>query len=40
MEWPYLLFLGDAQDQLAAKLATGLVEWRRPRCVVQIRLDG
>ena len=40
MEWPYLLFLGDVQDQLAAKLATGLVEWRRPRCVGQIRLEG
>ena len=25
---PYLLFLGDAPDQLAAKVAQGVADWR------------
>ena len=25
---PYLLFLGDAPDQLAAKVAIGIKDWR------------
>ncbi|MBB3972476.1 N-acetyltransferase DgcN [Hansschlegelia beijingensis] len=37
---PYLLFLGDAPDALAAKTATGIVDWRRDWCVGQIRLPG
>jgi len=37
---PYLLFLGDAPDQLAAKVAQGIKDWR-PECVTgQIRLEG
>ncbi len=40
MEKPYLLFLGDAHDQLAAKTAAGIVHWRRDWCVGQLRLDG
>lgn len=37
---PYLLFLGDAPDQLAAKTAAGIVDWRRDWCVGQVRLAG
>lgn len=37
---PYLVFLGDAQDQLAAKTATGIVDWRPEWCVGQMRLPG
>lgn len=37
---PYLLFLGDAPDALAAKTAAGVVDWRRDWCVGQMRLPG
>lgn len=37
---PYLVFLGDVPDQLAAKTATGIVDWRRDWCVGQMRLPG
>jgi len=37
---PYLLFLGDAPDQLAAKTAEGVAYWRRSDCVGQMRLSG
>ena len=37
---PYLLFLGDVPDQLVAKTATGIVDWRRDWCVGQMRLEG
>ena len=40
MEHPYLLFLGDAGDQLAAKSARGVFEWRPDSCLGQIRLEG
>ena len=37
---PYLLFLGDAPDQLSAKVAQGVADWRPEHCVGQIRLPG
>lgn len=37
---PYLLFLGDVPDVLAAKTAYGIVDWRRDWCVAQLRLPG
>jgi len=37
---PYLLFLGDAPDALAAKTAIGVHQWRPNDCVGQIRLQG
>ncbi len=37
---PYLLFLGDAPDRLAAKTAVGIQDWRPEACVGQYRLDG
>ncbi len=40
MDTPYLLFLGDARDQLAAKTAQGVADWRPDWCVGQLRLPG
>ena len=40
MKKQYLLFLGDAPDQLAAKTATGIADWRPEWCVGQFRLPG
>ena len=37
---PYLLFLGDAPDMLAAKVALGVRQWRPENCVGQFRMDG
>ena len=37
---PYLLFLGDAPDQLAAKVAQGIRDWRPDHAVGQLRLPG
>ncbi|MEM7408592.1 MAG: N-acetyltransferase DgcN [Pseudomonadota bacterium] len=37
---PYLMFLGDAPDQLAAKTADGVKHWRPEWCVAQMRLPG
>ena len=37
---PYLLFLGDAPDQLAAKVAQGIADWRPENVIGQLRLDG
>ena len=37
---PYLLFLGDAHDQLAAKTADGVAFWRSEWCLGQFRLPG
>ncbi|HEX6102452.1 MAG TPA: N-acetyltransferase DgcN [Alphaproteobacteria bacterium] len=37
---PYLLFLGDAPDQLAAKTAQGIAQWRPDWCLGQLRLPG
>ena len=35
---PYLLFLGDATDQLAVKVAQGIKDWRPENSVGQLRL--
>jgi uncharacterized NAD-dependent epimerase/dehydratase family protein len=40
IEQPYLLFLGDVADQLAAKTAQGVVHWRPDACAGQLRLAG
>ena len=37
---PYLLFLGDAADSLAAKVAQGIKDWRPDMSVGQYRMDG
>jgi uncharacterized NAD-dependent epimerase/dehydratase family protein len=40
IETPYLLFLGDAPDQLAAKVAQGIRDWRPENAVGQYRMPG
>ena len=37
---PYLLFLGDAPDPLAAKVAQGIRDWRPEFALGQLRLPG
>lgn len=37
---PYLLFLGDAPDQLATKVAQGIHDWRPDYSIGQLRLPG
>ena len=37
---PYLMFLGDVPDDLAAKTAHGIVDWRPEWCLGQLRLPG
>lgn len=38
IQTPYLLFLGDAPDQLACKVAQGIKDWRPDHAVGQLRL--
>ncbi|MEO0937709.1 MAG: N-acetyltransferase DgcN [Pseudomonadota bacterium] len=40
IQTPYLLFLGDAPDQLAAKVAQGIADWRPDHAVGQLRMAG
>ncbi|MBX2825110.1 MAG: DUF1611 domain-containing protein [Gammaproteobacteria bacterium] len=40
LQTPYLLFLGDAADPLAAKVAQGVKDWRPEFCVGQLRTEG
>ena len=37
---PYVLFIGDVDDDLAAKVAHGIADWRPNECVGQIKLPG
>ena len=34
------MFIGDAKDALAAKTGQGIVDWRRDKCLGQLRLPG
>jgi uncharacterized NAD-dependent epimerase/dehydratase family protein len=40
IQTPYLLFLGDAPDQLAVKVAQGIRDWRPDNAVGQYRMPG
>jgi uncharacterized NAD-dependent epimerase/dehydratase family protein len=40
IDHPYLLFLGDAADPLAAKTAAGIAQWRPDWCLGQLRLPN
>jgi uncharacterized NAD-dependent epimerase/dehydratase family protein len=40
LQRPYLLFVGDARDQLAAKTAVGVLQWRPEWCLGQVRFEG
>ncbi|WP_282130580.1 N-acetyltransferase DgcN [Pseudoalteromonas aliena] len=37
---PYLLFIGDATDQLSIKMAQGAADWRPNLCVGEFSVDG
>ncbi len=40
IQTPYLLFLGDAPDGLAAKVAQGIKDWRPDASIGQFRMEG
>ena len=40
IDGPYLLFLGDAPDPLAAKVAQGIRDWRPEAAIGQYRMEG
>ena len=40
IQTPYLLFLGDAPDPLAAKVAQGIKDWRPDFALGQFRMEG
>jgi uncharacterized NAD-dependent epimerase/dehydratase family protein len=40
IQTPYLLFLGDAPDQLAAKVAQGIRDWRPDNAIGQFRMPA
>lgn len=40
IETPYLLFLGDAPDQLTVKVAQGIGDWRPDHAIGQFRMEG
>lgn len=40
IQTPYLLFLGDAPDQLGAKVAQGIRDWRPENVIGQFRMEG
>jgi len=40
LKTPYLLFLGNAPDALAAKVAQGIKDWRPEHCIGQFRQAG
>jgi len=40
IQTPYLLFLGDAADALAAKVAQGICDWRPDSAIGQFRMQG
>jgi len=40
IESPYLLFLGDAPDMLATKVAKGIQDWNPEMAVGQFRMEG
>ncbi|MGG7567718.1 N-acetyltransferase DgcN [Rhodovulum sp. DZ06] len=40
LEKPYLLFLGDAPDPLAAKVAQGIRDWNPEAALGQFRMEG
>ncbi len=40
LKTPYLVFLGDADDFLMAKVAKGIAYWRPEKCLAQMRLPG
>ena len=39
-EAPFVVFLGDAAEEVQCKTALGLVQWRAGQCAGQVRLPG
>lgn len=39
LQCPYLIFVGDEENESFAKTARGIVQWRRELCVGQLRLS-
>ncbi len=37
---PYLLFIGDATDQLSIKMARGVADWRPELCIAEYAVSG
>ena len=37
---PYLLFIGDATDQLSIKMARGAADWRPELCIGEFSVSG
>ncbi|WP_448547248.1 N-acetyltransferase DgcN [Thalassotalea fusca] len=37
---PYLLFIGDATDELSIKMARGVADWRPDHCIGEMKVDG
>ena len=37
---PYLLFIGDATDELSIKMARGAADWRPELCVGEMYVEG
>ncbi len=37
---PYLLFIGDATDQLSIKMARGVADWRPELCLGEMSVEG
>ncbi|OKY26220.1 MULTISPECIES: N-acetyltransferase DgcN [Thalassotalea] len=37
---PYLLFIGDATDELSIKMARGAADWRPELCIGEMSVDG
>ena len=40
LQKPYLLFIGDARDDLAAKTAFGVLDWSKDDCIGQFKLPS
>ncbi|WP_286232762.1 N-acetyltransferase DgcN [Thalassotalea sediminis] len=37
---PYLLFIGDATDELSIKMARGVADWRPELCIGEMKVEG
>lgn len=40
IERPYLIFVGDAEDEVVAKTGLGIVQWRPDNCLAKLTLPG
>jgi len=40
LQAPYLLFIGDAKDELSIKMAKGVADWRPEQCIGEYSVEG